>query len=98
MCSARPAAVPPPWDPARGCIEGIELLKLLHSAILAPRCRTPCRICTPRPPSARDRCLRLPKAINTKFEITFGRTFGFVNRRIADPHESDFEFSIYSLV
>ena len=31
MCSARPAAVPPPWDPARGCIEGIELLKLLSS-------------------------------------------------------------------
>ena len=44
MCSARPAAVPPPWDLARGCIEGIELLKLLSSAILAPRCRAPCRI------------------------------------------------------
>ena len=28
--------------------------------------------------AARDRFLRLPKAINTKFEITFGRTFGFV--------------------
>ena len=41
MCSARPAAVPPPWDPARGCIEGIELLKSLHSAKPAPRCRTP---------------------------------------------------------
>ena len=26
-----------------------------------------------------------------KYEITFGRTFGFVNRRIADAHESDFE-------
>ena len=47
--------------------------------------------------AARDRFLRLPKAINTKYEITFGRTFGFVNRRIADAHESDFEFSIYSL-
>ena len=42
MCSARPGAVPPPWDPARGCIEGIELLKSFHSAILAPRCRAPC--------------------------------------------------------
>ena len=47
--------------------------------------------------AARDRFLRLPKAINTKSEITFGRTFGFVNRRIADPHESDFGFIIYSL-
>ena len=44
MCSARPAAVPPPWDPARGCIEGIELLKFPTFAKLAPRCRAPCRI------------------------------------------------------
>ena len=41
MCSARPAAVPPPWDPARGCIEGIELLKSLTFAKRAPRCRAP---------------------------------------------------------
>ena len=41
MCSARPAAVPPPWDPARGCIEGIARLKQLTIAILAPRCRAP---------------------------------------------------------
>ena len=60
---------------ARGCIEGIERLKFLTFAKRAPRYRAPCRICTPRPPSARDRCLRCPKAINTKFEITFGRTF-----------------------
>ena len=44
MCSARPGAVPPPWDPARGCIEGIELLKFPTFAKLAPRCRAPCRI------------------------------------------------------
>ena len=44
MCSARPAAVPPAWDPARGCIEGIELLKCFHSAIVTPRRRAPCRI------------------------------------------------------
>ena len=45
MCSARPAAVPPPWDPARGCIEGIELFKQLTIiSKLAPRCRAPCRI------------------------------------------------------
>ena len=29
MCSARLTAVLSAWDPARGCIEGIELLKLL---------------------------------------------------------------------
>ena len=97
MCSARPAAVPPPWDPARGCIEGIELLKSFHSAILAPRCRTPCRICTPRPPSARDRCLRWTKAINTKFEITFVRVRDSSIHKSEGSTKSDFVFSIYSL-
>ena len=97
MCSARPAAVPPPWDPARGCIEGIELLKCFHSAITCAPVPRPVSHLTAAAAAARDRFLRLPKAINTKYEITFGRTFGFVNRRIADAHESDFEFSIYSL-
>ena len=66
MCSARPAAVAPAWDPARGCIEGIELLKPLTFSKLAPPCGVPCRISMPRPPFGRDRCLRLLKAINTK--------------------------------
>jgi len=34
MCSARPAAVPSAWDPARGCNEGIEPLG--NSYALAP--------------------------------------------------------------
>ena len=97
MCSARPAAVPPPWDPARGCIKGIELLKCFHSAILAPRCRAPCRICTPRPPSARDWCLRCPKAINTKFEITFVRVRDFSIHKSEGSTESDLIFRIYRL-
>ena len=28
----------------------------------------------------------MPKAINTKFEITFGRTFGFVNSKVGTPY------------
>ena len=72
----------------RGCIEGIDLFKLFHLAKVTPRRRAPCRISMPRPPFGRDRCLRLLKAINTKNEITFGRTY-FVNRRIAEPGESD---------
>jgi hypothetical protein len=80
MCSARPAAVPPAWDPARRCIEGIELLKPLTFSKLAPPCGVPCRISIFRRfffLFGRDRCLRLLKAINTKNEIIFTTLFKF---------------------
>jgi hypothetical protein len=35
MYYARLGGLPPALDPARGCIEGIELFKFLHSAIVA---------------------------------------------------------------
>ena len=67
MCSARPAAVPPAWDPARGCIEGIELLKLhLTRQYYAP---VPCPVSHLHFPALffsvrAGSCLRLTKSIN----------------------------------
>ena len=47
--------------------------------------------------AARDRFLRLPKAINTKFEITFVRVRDSSIHKSEGSTKSDFEFSIYSL-
>ena len=47
--------------------------------------------------AARDRCLRLPKAINTKFEITFVRVRDSSIHKSEGSTESDLIFSIYSL-
>ena len=96
MCSARPAAVPPPWDPARGCIRdrATQITYIRKTCAPVPR---PVSHLTAAAAAARDRFLRLPKAINTKYEITFGRTFGFVNRRIAEPRFRDLIISIYRL-
>ena len=47
--------------------------------------------------AARDRCLRLPKAINTKFEITFVRIRDSSIHKSEGSTKSDLIFVIYSL-
>ena len=47
--------------------------------------------------AARDRCLRLTKAINTESEITFVRVRDSSIHKSEGSTKSDFEFSIYSL-
>ena len=69
MCSARPAAVPPAWDPARGCIEGIELLKFFSLGNTGSYAPAPCPVSHLRFPALffsvrAGSCLRLTKSIN----------------------------------
>jgi hypothetical protein len=92
---AEVAAPPPPPPPPLESGQGVyrrdrpTVFKLFHLAKVTPRRRAPRRISMPRPPFGRDRCLRLLKAINTKNEITFGKTFGFVieESRQSKSHE-----------